>query len=194
MAMGAPAQQTQTQFSLDQLPDMITRQQSPQVLAQFLEWLMYARTEPIPTLLGQYREEIAKRVQIEGAGLKPIAVTLSGTASIAGFLLSLAVFDSIRYVITSPEVKTGNVPVLKLSHAYYRHLVEELGVLEPIIVNFSDIPKYEEAQKLFEVLKQGAIIVNGITAELGIWLGRNAGIGRLIILRPLKDRTVLRYV
>jgi len=188
--MGAPAQQ----FSLDQLPDMICKQQSPQVLAQYLEWLMYVRTEPIPTLLGQYREEIAKRVQIEGAGLKPIAVTLSGTASIAGFLLSLALFDTIRYVITSPEVKSGNVPALKLSHAYYRHLVEELGVLEPIIVNFSDIPKYEEAQKLFEVLKQGAIIANGITAELGIWLGRNAGIGRLIILRPLKDRTVLRYV
>ncbi len=178
---------------IENLPEIITRQQSPQVLSQFLEYLINNH-KPILEVLKKYRSEIASRVSVEGTGLRPVAVTLSGSASIAGFLLSLAIFEDIRYVITSPEVASGNVPALKLSHMYYKHLVDELKVLEPIIISFSDLPKYEEANMLFNVLKQGAIIANGITAELGIWLGRNAGIGRLIILRPLKDRTVLKYV
>ena len=180
-------------FTLDQLPEMICRQQPPQVLGQYLEWLIQNH-KPLNEILNQLKDKIASRVQVEGTGLKPVAVTLSGPASIAGFLLSLSLFNTIRYVITSPEVANGTAPALKLSHLYYRHFVEELMLLEPVIVNFSDVPKYEEANQLFSILKQGAVIANGVTVELGIWLGRNAGIGRLIILRPTRDKTILKYV
>ena len=170
---------------------ILTRQASPQELSNFLSSLINER--PIIEKLRKMRNDLLRNVEIIGRGLRPIAVTLSGTASIAGMLLSLALFDSIKYIITSREVVEGNVPALKLSHDYLNAVKEELDI-NIITVSFTDLPKYEEAEQLLEILKNGAVILNGVTAELGIWFGRNAGIGRIIILRPLKDKTVLRYL
>jgi len=162
----------------------------PQQMSQFLHELLNEFKNPLEFRM-KYGEEIKKYVQIEGIGLKPIAVTLGGLMSIAGAVVSCCLFDSIRYIITSIEVKEGK-GAFELSNKYLK-VFEENG-FEIIVINFNDLPKYNEAETLFNIMKQGAIIVQGVSVELAIWFGRNAGIGRLIIYRPLKDKVILKYV
>jgi len=163
----------------------------PQQMSQFLGELLSEFQNP-QEFKQKYASELQKFVEIEGVGLKPIAITLGGLMSIAGVIVSYCLFDSIRYVITSPEVERGD-KAFELSKKYLDILTSKAG-LEKIVISFSDIPKYTEAEILFNILKQGSIIVQGVSVELAIWLGRNAGVGRLLIYRPLKDKVVLKFV
>lgn len=162
----------------------------PQQAVQYLQSLL----EEYRDLQGfrqKYRSLILDYVEVQGVGLVPVAVTLGGLMSIAGVIVCTTIFDSIRYVVTSPEVERG-VGAFELSRKYLDVLAAH--GYEPVIVNFSDIPKYEEANKLFDVMRRGAIIVQGVSVELAIWLGRNAGVGRIAIYRPLQGKAIIRYL
>ena len=133
-----------------------------------------------------------KKIRIEGRGFPPVAVTLGGLMSIAGVIVSYKVFKKyLKFLITSPEVQSGQ-GFFSLSNQYY-HLLLDKG-LTPVVVPFNKIPSYGDAEKLLNVLKEGAVVLNGVSAELATWFGRNAGVGRLIIYRPENGVGVFRYV
>ncbi len=161
-------------------------QQAVQYLTQLLE-----EFRDLKAFREKYRSTILDHVELQGVGLAPIAVTLGGLMSIAGVIVCTTIFDSIRYIVTSPEVERGQ-GAFELSKKYLDALLA--NGYEAIIVNFSDIPKYEEANKLFEMMKRGAIVVQGVSVELAIWLGRNAGVGRIAIYRPLQGKAIIRYL
>ena len=139
----------------------------------------------------RYQQEIERHVKVEGRGFPPVAVTLGGLMSIAGVIVAYTVCNNLKYLITSPEVEAGQ-GFFTLSHQYYEAL---LGAgLEPVIIPFNAIPKYGDAERLLAVLEDGAVVLNGVSAELAAWFGRNAGVGRLIIYRPESGVGVFRYV
>ena len=163
----------------------------PLEMSKFLTELLNEFQNP-SEFKSKYSSELQKYVEIEGVGLKPIAVTLGGLMSIAGAIVSYCLFsDSLKYIITSPEVERGD-KAFELSKKYLDIFIS-IG-LEKIVIPFNDFPKYNEANMLFEILKKGSIIVQGVSVELAIWLGRNAGVGRLIIYRPLKDKVILKFI
>ena len=100
----------------------------PQQMSQFLHELLNEFKNPLEFRM-KYGEEIKKYVQIEGIGLKPIAVTLGGLMSIAGAVVSCCLFD-LKYIITSIEVKEDLRPkileLLKRSPNSAKYLRVEL--------------------------------------------------------------------
>jgi len=135
---------------------------------------------------------LIKKIRVEGRGFPPIAVTLGGLMSIAGVIVSYKVFKKyLKFLITSPEVQSGQ-GFFNLSHQYYQLLL--CKGLTPVIVPFNKLPSYGDAEKLLGVLREGAVILNGVSAELATWFGRNAGVGRLVIYRPEDGVGVFRYV
>ncbi len=138
----------------------------------------------------RYRSTVESNSKIVGRGLPPFSVTLGGLFSICGFIYSIVLFDTVRTVVTSPEAESG-VRGFELSRSV---LDAVSGYLDIVTIPFNEVPKYEHSRRLLELLKRGAIILNGITPELGIWFGRNGGILRLVICRPENDVMVFRYV
>ena len=140
----------------------------------------------------KFRDYIAEKVEIIGKGLTPKAVTLGGLMSIPGAIVVTALFPEINTIITSPQVYEGKIPVFQLSHRYMKKYAE--SGYNIVTVDFQSIPEYDDAVKLIEIMKEGAIIVQGISAELALWLGRNSGIGRVAVYRPLGGKAIIRYI
>ena len=131
-------------------------------------------------------------VEVQGRGFKPVAVTLGGLMSIAGVVVTcLTSCEAIKYVITSPQVYNRE-KFFELSNDYMKVLEENSK--QVVVVDFNTIPMYGEAEKLLKILDEGAVILQGVSAELAVWFGRNAGIGKLIIYRPIEGRGVFKYV
>ena len=164
---------------------------NPKEMASFLEEF-YDEFADIQSFYDKYSSITREYILVEGKGFQPVAVTLGGLMSIAGVIVSYLVQrDTLRYVITSPEVVEGK-GFFALSHKYMKAL-ENAG-MSIVVVPFNDVPKYNDAEKLLAILKQGAIIVQGVSAELAMWLGRNAGVGRLIVYRPEGGKGVFKYI
>ena len=130
--------------------------------------------------------EIVPKLKTQYSPMKPdhvVAVSLGGLFSIPNTIASLALFPSIRYVITSPQVEAGQGP-FSLSHRVLE-LAKTLGK-EPVIVPFDKYPEYDDAQKLL-VRLQGAVILNGLSQEIAAFLSRNLGCGMLVFVKPAGD-------
>ena len=139
-----------------------------------------------------YRSQIDSITEVTGKGFKPVAVMLGGLTSIAGVIVSFVKFDTLKYIITSEQVEKGEKG-FELSHQVYMALVEKANMI-PVIIDFMDIPSYIDAERLFRVLAEGAIIVQGVTAEVAAWLGANSGCGRLLFYRPKQGKGIFRYL
>ena len=164
-------------------PKLVSKLLSPnpkQVVEAVKEWV------ESPFLVPNIRYEVL------GRGFPPIAFTLGGAVSAAGAIVITSIFgDRVRYIITSPEVVEGKGP-LSLSKQVLEKLVK-LHEFEVKVVPF-DILEGGHAELVREVLKQGSLIVNGVSAEFALWLGRNAGIGRLLVYRPREGIATFRFV
>ena len=164
---------------------------NPKELANFLNQLIEEFQDP-QQFYEKYYYDIIEHVEVDGVGFLPVAFTMGGLFSIAGaVVIYLAQREHLKYLITSPEVVEGKGP-FSLSNKYLEAF-KKAG-LKVVVVPFNDIPKYEDAEKILNILKEGAIIVQGVSAEFAMWLGRNAGIGRLIVYRPVNGKGIFRYI
>jgi len=143
--------------------------------------------------INKYYNELSSRVEIRGKGFKPVGITLGGLFSIGGLIVGLTLFkDTLKYIITSPQVEQ-RAKMFELSNDYFK-VATEVYSLKPIIVNFEGLPSSIDAEKLLNVLREGAIILQGVSAELSAWLGANSGCGRLLFYRPVEGKALLIYL
>lgn len=131
--------------------------------------------------------------EIVGRGFPPVALTVGGPASAAGAIIIASVFgERLRFVVTSPQVAGAQQGPLSISRRVVEVLEQLLG-LERVIIPF-DILTGSHADRIRKILRQGSLVVNGVSVELALWLGRNAGFGRLLVYRPVDARPVFRFL
>lgn len=152
--------------------------------------------ESIPAVEEWLREPRLLEVsgyEIVGRGFPPAALTVGGPASAAGAIVIASIFrDRLIYIITSPQVAEAQQGPLSISRRVAESL-EQLLKLERVVVPF-DILTGSHADRIREILRQGSLVVNGVSVELALWLGRNAGFGRLLVYRPVDARPVFRFL
>lgn len=163
----------------------IFRLAPPPQMAQTLRQLL---PHPFPP-----REWWEARVRVEGVGFEPVAVIVGAGAGIAGAIPAVILFESIGTVVTSPEVASGAGP-FALAKSYINKLMREVRNLEVMEVPFSEMPEGAVAERLRELLRRGALVVSGASVELALWLGRNAGVKRLLLPRPANGVMVYKYL